>query len=97
MAKWTSDAAEYAHTRGIILEIPHGQLVSVTTDTGATHVGWVVGTSSGTDVGDNISLGRGPVVTRMYGEVKIQSQSGQVVVLDAMDIQSFQALPSEPH
>lgn len=97
MAKWTSTPAEYEHVRKIILDIIGIQRVSITMKNGATLEGWVVGTSSGTDVGENLSRGRGPLITSMYGEVRIQVQNGHVIVLPAVDIQSFQPLPPQPN
>lgn len=89
MVKWTTTPEEYEHARRIILEMPYGQQVSITMKNGAILEGWIVGSSSGNDVGDNLTRGRGPIITSMYGEIRIQLQNGHVLVLPALDIQSF--------
>jgi hypothetical protein len=89
MVKWTTTPEEYEHARRVILEMPYGQQVSITMKNGAILEGWIVGSSSGNDVGDNLTRGRGPIITSMYGEIRIQLQNGHVLVLPALDIQSF--------
>ena len=89
MVKWTTTPEEYEHARKVILEMPYGQQVSITMKNGAILEGWIVGSSSGNDVGDNLTRGRGPIITSMYGEIRIQLQNGHVLVLPALDIQSF--------
>jgi hypothetical protein len=89
MVKWTTTPEEYEHARRVILEMPYGQQVSITMKNGAVLEGWIVGSSSGNDVGDNLTRGRGPIITSMYGEIRIQLQNGHVLVLPALDIQSF--------
>jgi len=84
-----NDPEEYEHARRVILEMPYGQQVSITMKNGAILEGWIVGSSSGNDVGDNLTRGRGPIITSMYGEIRIQLQNGHVLVLPALDIQSF--------
>jgi hypothetical protein len=68
MVKWTTTPEEYEHARKVILEMPYGQQVSITMKNGAILEGWIVGSSSGNDVGDNLTRGRGPIITSMYGE-----------------------------
>ena len=89
MVKWTTTPEEYEHARTVILEMPYGQQVSITMKNGAILEGWIVGSSSGNDVGDNLTRGRGPIITSMYGEIRIQLQNGHVLVLPALDIQRF--------
>jgi hypothetical protein len=93
MAKWTRTPAEYEHARKIILECPLGQTAFVTLKNGATIKGWIAGANTGTDVGDNLSAGRGPIVTSMYAEVKLQLENGQTLLIDAVDIQASGPAP----
>jgi hypothetical protein len=92
MPKWTESAQDYERVRKLILEIPGGELVSITLKNGTVIDGWVVGTTSGTDIGENLRLGRGPLVTSMYGEIRLQIQNGHVIVIDAVDAQNFRRL-----
>jgi hypothetical protein len=93
MAIWTQTPAEYEHARQIILDATDfwGKRIRVHLTSGNTIDGWLVGTNSGTDVGQNMTAGRGPVVTRMYGEIQLLTETGQVIVLEAVGIKEFEA------
>ena len=45
MPKWTESAQDYERVRKLILEIPGGELVSITLKNGTVIDGWVVGTT----------------------------------------------------
>lgn len=94
MAKWTKSPTEYEHARKIILEAPYGQSSFVSLKGGTILKGWIAGTNSGTDVGDNLTAGRGPIITSMYAEAKLQLENGQTLLIDAVDIKAIAPAPN---
>ena len=92
MAHWTTTPEEYEHVRKTMLQIALGQRVTITTKDGSTHEGWIVGQYSGTNAGDNLRAGRGPSVTSIHGEIRLQPLTGPVIVISALDIQRVEIL-----
>lgn len=93
MARWTKTPTEYEQARKIMLDATGAQPMIVQLKGGEIIKGVVVGTHQGTDVGDNLSAGRGPVVTSMYGEVRLQKDEGQTLLIDALDIEAIGTAP----
>ena len=94
MSKWTKTVDEYNQVRQIILDAMPGPAF-VTLKGGKILKGWIVGTNSGTDVGENLAAGRGPIITSMYGEVKLRLEAGETLLIDAVEIQAIGQAPMD--
>ncbi|MBR1172846.1 hypothetical protein JQ617_02670 [Bradyrhizobium sp. KB893862 SZCCT0404] len=91
MPIWTTTAEEYEHARKIVLEATDfgGKKVVVHLTSGDAVTGWMLGSNSGTDVSENMAAKRGPVVTKMYGEIKLLTEAGHTIILEAVAIKAF--------
>lgn len=88
MVKWTEDSSEYDRVRNLMLKIELGSQISFKLKNGKTLKGHVAGFGTGTDVGVNLESGRGAIVTSMWGEIRVRLEDGNVVVVDAVDVQN---------
>jgi hypothetical protein len=88
---WTNGPAEYEHARKILLDAAAvgGGKVEIHLGSGDVKVGWITRTSSGTDVGEQLAAIGKPIVTKLYGEIHVQFDSGETIVLQAGDIEKF--------
>lgn len=92
MAEWTKTAAEYDHVRKIALEMPllglgvPTNLVTVTLRNGTTIQGIPVGTTTNADYAVGAPV---PVVEGMSCEVRLRRDDGQLIAIDALDIESY--------
>jgi hypothetical protein len=94
MRKWTSTPEEYSHVRNIMLELGGQPNVAFTMKDGSVIQGRVFGAESGTDGGENLDRGLGPVVTRMYGEIRVQTAEGEKT-FSALDVKTFDVVPRQ--
>jgi hypothetical protein len=84
MHKRTATPEEYNHLRYIILETVGQPNVAFTMKDGTVIQGSVCGTTSGTDVGQNLERGLGPVVISMYGEISVRTPDGEEKIFSAL-------------
>ena len=86
MPKWSKTPEEYAHVRSIIVDGPIYGKVVIGMQDGTQLSGLLLGVGSGNDAGENLKAGKGPVVTGIWGELRVQLEGGQMTTLDALDV-----------
>ena len=91
MFGWSTNREEYDHVRKIILDAPLLTKAVVNLKGGNSISGVVSGTNSRNDAGENIRLGRCPVVSSIFGEIILRLDNGQALVLNALEIDSIHA------
>lgn len=92
MTKWTQTAEEYDHARSIMLALLGQPNVLFLMKDGSKIQGAIARTSMGTDVGENVVRGRGPMITKMYGEITVRTAGGEKS-FSAIDVRGFEILP----
>lgn len=93
MPKWTTTGEEYNHVRNIMIELIGAPNVAFTMKDGTTIQGRVAKTNMGTDAGENLERGRGPAVTKMFGEITVQTDGERT--FSALDVERFDIVPAQ--
>jgi hypothetical protein len=86
MATWTKTPQEYSHVRSIIVDGPIYGRVTVLMKDGQLISGLLTGSNSGNNIAENMNAGLGPVVSSIWGEIRVQLADGKMVTLDALEI-----------
>ena len=89
MSKWTSTPQEYDLAREVMLGINGTPEIILAMKDGTFERGRAMGTKVETDVGENLQRGRGPYVTRMTGQIKLDTADGMKII-EAVDVKAFQ-------
>jgi hypothetical protein len=94
MAKWTMTVDDYAQARQIMMDAVALEHLVFKLKDGHQVTGWVFGSNVRTDVAEKLARGDGPVASKMYGEIRIRTDDGKVMLLEAVEVDSIGRLPN---
>ena len=85
MTKWTKTKEEYDHVRNIVVNYLYGN-VTIMLQNGNIIKGCIVGSNSGNNIRENMNAGLGPVSTSLHGELRVETEDDQTVIVSALDV-----------